>query len=122
VLALLFFGLKYQWIQLDLTALKSNKYSGWATITHPFHPLKGQRFEVLSSRTINKRDILSLKTPEQPISVMAIPLDWTDRADPTPYLSASDSLPLLSLTHLEQLADLINKIMHSAPHKVIDKQ
>ena len=29
------------------TALLSNPSLGWALITHPFHPLKGQRFESL---------------------------------------------------------------------------
>jgi len=33
---------------------------GWALITHPFHPLKGQRFAILKIRNIGGREVLSL--------------------------------------------------------------
>jgi hypothetical protein len=96
--------------QLELTALKSNKYSGWTTITHPFHPLSGKRFEILSTKTFNKRDILSLKAPGHRTGIIAIPRDWTDKADPDPYLCLSSSPPILSFIHLQHLADLVNML------------
>jgi hypothetical protein len=102
--------------QSPLTALKSNKYSGWATITHPFHPLNGQRFEIVSFKTFNKREILSLKVPGHRAGTLAMPRDWTDKADPDPLL-ISDSPPILSFTHLQQLVDLVNTLQHPTLQK-----
>lgn len=77
---------------------------GWTTITHPFHPLRGQRFEVLSSKTFNNKDILSLKGLSH--GVVAVLREWTDKADPSLYQS-TESPPILSYLCLHQLADLI---------------
>jgi len=78
---------------------------GWATITHPFHPLRGKRYEILFCRTLNNQDIFSLKDPNLEIS--AILREWTDRADPDPYQFLSSSPPVLSFIHLLQLSDLL---------------
>jgi hypothetical protein len=37
---------------------------------------------------------------------MAIPRDWTDQADPNPFLNLPTPVPILSFFHLQQLADL----------------
>ena len=37
---------------------------------------------------------------------MAIPRDWTDQADPNPFLVLAAPLPILSFFHLQQLSDL----------------
>jgi hypothetical protein len=82
------------------------RYSGYTTITHPFHPLKGKSFQILSTKNFNNKDILSLKTLA-PRSVISVPRDWTDKADPNPYEAFTDLLPILSFSHLQQLAQLI---------------
>lgn len=46
---------------------------------------------------------MSLKTLE---GSMAIPRDWTDQADPNPFLVLAAPLPILSFFHLQQLSDL----------------
>lgn len=92
--------------QLEITALKSNRHLGYVTITHPFHPLKGERLKVLSSKTFNNKDILSLQSLSG--RIVPVPREWTDKADPHPYLSLSEALPILSFTHLQQLAELIS--------------
>jgi hypothetical protein len=91
--------------RLELTALKSNQYSGWATITHPFHPLRGQRFKVLSTKTFKHRDILSLEGTKQ--GTIGIPRDWTDKSDPNLFRSLIEPPPILSFSHLLQLVELI---------------
>ena len=93
--------------RLPLTALKSNQYSGWATITHPFHPLQGKRFEIVSNKTFKNRDILSLKTSIQGTGTIAIPREWTDKADPELYVHSTSRL---SVPCLQQLADLVNTL------------
>jgi hypothetical protein len=59
---------------------------GWAEISHPFHPLRGQRFEVLKKRRVAGVDMLILRELER--GSFSIARAWTDWADP----SLSDSL------------------------------
>ena len=94
--------------RLELTALKYSQSSEWATITHPFHPLRGQQFKILSSKTFNNKDILSLQGPLQ--GTFGIPRDWTDKAELNPLQSLSEKPPILSFTHLQQLSDLISTL------------
>ena len=60
---------------------------GWAEISHPFHPLRGRRFEVLKKRRVAGVDTLILRELER--GTLSVPTEWTDWADPSPY----DSLP-----------------------------
>ena len=80
---------------------------GWVTITHPFHPLRGMRFEALPCDW-NKQDSFVLKGVAT--GRVIIPRDWTDRADPDPYQFLAPSPPALSLSHLLQLADFVDVI------------
>jgi hypothetical protein len=53
---------------------------GSAEITHPFHPLRGQRFVVLKIRMISGAERLSLRHVE--MGSFAVRRDWTDWAPP----------------------------------------
>jgi len=81
---------------------------GYATITHPFHPLKGQRLKILSTRKVGERDIFSLRT--EAADAIAVTRDWTDRADPSLYAGLLDEEPILSVVHLISLAELLSKL------------
>ena len=65
------------------TALDRSSHLGWAEIRHPFHPLRGQRFEVLKKRRIAGVDTLILREPEY--GSFSIAREWTDWADPSVY-------------------------------------
>ena len=65
------------------TALERNSHLGWAEIRHPFHPLRGQRFEVLKKRTLAGVDTLILRECER--GSFSIAREWTDWADPPLY-------------------------------------
>jgi hypothetical protein len=54
---------------------------GSAEITHPFHPLRGQRFAVLKVRRVYGVATLSMRHAE--LGSFAVPQEWTDRAAPT---------------------------------------
>jgi len=56
---------------------------GWAEIRHPFHPLRGQRFEVLKKRRVAGVDTLILREREH--GSFSIAREWTDWADPSVY-------------------------------------
>src|SRR6266571_2813610 len=62
------------------TALDRNSHLGWAEIRHPFHPLRGQRFQVLKARRIAGIDTLLLRELDR--GSFSIAREWTDWADP----------------------------------------
>ena len=74
-------------------------------ITHPFHPLRGQRFEVLKERSHAKGQILMLRGTSR--GTFGVPLEWTDRAPP----SRTDLFDWVSLI---QLTDLIERLQEVA--------
>jgi hypothetical protein len=63
------------------TALPLNSNLAWAEIRHPFHPLRGQRFEVLKKRRVSGVDTLILRERER--GSFSIAREWTDWADPS---------------------------------------
>jgi hypothetical protein len=56
---------------------------GWAEIRHPFHPLRGQRFQVLKARRRSSVDTLILRELER--GTFSVAREFTDWADPSPY-------------------------------------
>ena len=83
---------------------------GWATVTHPFHPLSGKRFRVLKTRRVGGREVLSLF--DEGRGTLALPREWTDRTPPSPYDAALPTPPILDalcLVKLRELVELIRK-------------
>jgi hypothetical protein len=84
---------------------------GWAEIRHPFHPLRGQRFEVLKTRRIAGVDTLILREMER--GSFSVAREWTDWAD----LPLSDSLGIptrrLDARLLLELATLLELLTNS---------
>lgn len=78
---------------------------GWAEIRHPFHPLRGQRFEVLKKRRIAGVDTLILRELKR--GSFSVAREWTDWVDPS--LSDSLGIPLrrLDAQLLLELATLL---------------
>lgn len=73
----------------------THKDFGWAKITHPFHPLRGQSFRILKiKKSPLKDDVLLLESPHQTWAF--IPREWTDKAN----LSAPLYLNLLKLLEI----------------------
>jgi Family of unknown function (DUF5372) len=81
---------------------------GWATVTHPFHPLSGKRFQVLKLRRIGGREVLSLF--DEGRGTVTVPREWTDQATPSLYASGSESPPILHPVCLVQLLALSKAI------------
>jgi hypothetical protein len=78
---------------------------GWAEIRHPFHPLRGQRFEVLKKRSIAGIDTLILRELER--GSFSVAREWTDWADPSPSDSLGFPPRRLDAQSLLQLATLL---------------
>ena len=89
------------------TALERSSHLGWAEVRHPFHPLRGQRFEVLKQRRLAGVDTLIVRVPE--LGSISIAREWTDWADPSVYdglicpQRRFDAEPLLQLVTLVEL-------------------
>jgi hypothetical protein len=98
------------------TALESSTPSGWAEITHPFHPRRHQRFKVLKAKRISGVCILSLQDPSA--GVFSIPREWTDLADPSAQILA-ETLP--TILHLESLTALVKLLEELEPPRQEEK-
>ena len=81
---------------------------GWAEIRHPFHPLRGQRFQVLKERRSAGIDTLLLR--EQDRGTFSIAREWTDWADPSPYGALGLPLRRLDADSLFELAALLDQL------------
>jgi len=88
---------------------------GWATVTHPFHPLRGRRFPVLKVRRTGGREVLSLFDEQQ--GTIALPREWTDQAPPSIVSGLLPQAPILHpacLIQLCELAQLLKKRIDDA--------
>jgi hypothetical protein len=90
------------------TALDHSQHLGWAEIRHPFHPLRGQRFEVLKKRRVAGVDTLILRECKR--GSFSIARDWTDWADPSGYDSLSLPPGRFEAESLCELATLVEQL------------
>jgi len=90
------------------TALDCNSHLGWAEICHPFHPLRGQRFEVLKKRRLAGVDTLILRECKR--GSFSIAREWTDWADPPLYNSLGLPPRLLDADSLFELVTLVEQL------------
>jgi hypothetical protein len=96
--------------RLRRTTLRPGQPLGSAEITHPFHPLRGQRFVVLKINEVAGVEILSLRHTET--GSLAVRREWTAWAAPgTSREPISGQQPLLiDAPGLLALADLISSL------------
>ena len=85
---------------------------GWATITHPFHPLHGQRFEVLKRRRVAGIDTLILRHPERGSYTVA--QDWTDWGLPEVSTALASEAQKLAVVPLLQLTTVLAELAERA--------
>ena len=89
------------------TAQEHKSHLGWAEIRHPFHPLRGQRFQVLKERRTAGIDTLLLRELDR--GTFSIAREWTDWAD-SPYGSLGLPPQRLDADLLFELANLLEKL------------
>ena len=76
---------------------------GSAEITHPFHPLCGQRFVVLKIRRVSVIATLSLRHAD--LGSFAIPEEWTDFGPPLESAETPLIIDAFGLCELAMLVD-----------------
>jgi len=84
---------------------------GWAEIIHPFHPFRGQRYEILKTRRVAGVETLILRHPE--LGSYAVAREWTDRAEHLPQDTLAPSRYPFDAERLLQLAALLEQLDHA---------
>ena len=84
---------------------------GFAEICHPFHPLRGQRFEVLKKRRVAGIDTLILRESKR--GSFSVAREWTDWADPATVDSVDFQSRKLDPQSLLELVSLVEVLIQS---------
>ncbi len=78
------------------------------TITHPFYPLCGQTFPLLSQRFAWGEERVFFPDQETH-EVRSLPLAWTNLALPDPFLVVAGGKAVLRFSDLQQLAQFLRE-------------
>ena len=81
-------------------------------VTHPFHPLRGREFEVLDERWSWGKEWLYCSDDDG--RLFAVPAQWTDRAQPDPFVVVAAGRACSRMEDLVGLAELV-VALRSAP-------
>jgi hypothetical protein len=79
------------------------------TVTHPFHPLRGQTFELLAVRNNWGGDRVSYVDTRG--RLRTLPVEWTDAHMPDPVVTVGAGRALFRADLLRQLRRLIDEQM-----------
>jgi hypothetical protein len=94
---------------LKQTTSSSQSPSGFVTITHPHHPLRGQQVEIIRVRRGIDPDLI-VRLPDG--QHVAIAMSGTDYAAPGQSASPHSVLHLLDFQGLLQTAEFVEHITH----------
>lgn len=78
------------------------------TITHPFHPLSGQTFPLLSQSYAWGEERVFFADP-QTHKLRSLPLAWTNLALPDPFLVVAGDKAVLRFEDLQQLVQFLRQ-------------
>ena len=81
---------------------------GYAEITHPFHPLRGQSFLISKMVNISGIETIFIRHPNG--RNFAVPREWTDQAEPSPPKLIGGSDHVLEPYCLLKLVELTIKL------------
>ena len=83
-------------------------------ITHPFHPLRGQRFQILRIRRVSSIETLVLAG--SCLGTFSVHKEWTDKAPPSDH---HENLPVLNFKSLLDLKATVANL-HAVSKKELD--
>jgi hypothetical protein len=78
------------------------------TITHPFHPLCGQTFPLLSQHVAWGEERVFFPDP-QTHEIRSLPLSWTNLTLPDPFHVLSEGKAVLRFRDLQQLMQFLKE-------------
>jgi hypothetical protein len=94
------------------TTPSPNRTSEWVTISHPHHPLRGQRVEIVRVRRGIEPDLI-VRLPDGLHAALAV--DWTDYLIPDAAALSPPAPHLLAVDGLRQLVQLVAQVRHEEP-------
>ena len=94
--------------QSQLTAHNDSIHLGWAKVIHPFHPRRGQSYQILKTRRVSGIKTLILK--DTSAGTFAIAKDWTNLSDPSSQKTPDFTPIILHFDSLQGIADIIKEI------------
>lgn len=100
--------------ELSITPGNTNDEQNF-TITHPFHPLCGQTFPLLSQHFAWGEERVFF-SDAQTHELRSVPLAWTNRALPDPFLVVADGKAVLRWGDLQQLAQFLRQRQNQEDH------
>ena len=77
-------------------------------VTHPFHPLYGQEYEIIECKQIQARDRVFFNQKDG--SKGSLPLAWCDLRPPDPYLDIEGKHSPFRVEDLLKLSDIIKEV------------
>ena len=99
-------GVKFRCHRLSATPDNPNGEHHF-TITHPFHPLCGHTFLLLSQRFAWGEERVFFADP-QTHQVRSLPVAWTNLAPPDPFLVVARGKAVLRWSDLHQFVQFLN--------------
>jgi hypothetical protein len=81
-------------------------------VTHPFHPWRGQRFELLSYRKNWREERVYFKDTAG--RLRSLPAAWTTFMTPEPFVVASGGRSLFRVVDLLTLVELLRRLESEA--------
>jgi Family of unknown function (DUF5372) len=78
-------------------------------VTHPFHPLSGQDYELAGYGHAWGEQRVIFREPGQP-GIRSLPADWTDIGGPDPFLVVSAGRSHFRLDDLLRLVGLLREL------------
>ena len=91
------------WEQSAQNTPNSSKALGYATILHPFHPLRGQSFPILKIRTVNGIRRYSLQSGND---IFSVPESWLTDMSASEFAGCYFNAD--AIRELSELAELIS--------------
>ena len=94
------------------TTPSSRPPSGFVTITHPHHPLRGQRVEIVRIRRGNDPDLIVVAPDGRHTAIALSSTDYSSSAESPPAMAAKH---LLDLDGLRLVVQLLDRLAQAGP-------
>jgi hypothetical protein len=101
------------------TAPGCSQVSQSVTVTHPYHPRRGQRFTVLKRRRVAGAETFLVRSESgENLSLLR---EWTDLADPS-EIAAGETPRILDARRLLVLSELVARLLSKSSSKTSRKK
>ena len=101
------------WVYRRLSTARGSGDPQQFRITHPFHPKKGQEYELVGFAHTWGEYRVFFRLPGD-LHTQSVPADWTDVEEPDAFVTCSAQRSLFRPKDLLELADLLEVLEHQS--------